>query len=265
VAELERIQAWMQGAVLAGGAAPEHAGAVVAPSPTLAPVERVAIYARGYRARLMEMLRGEFPALRRFTGDTVFDLFASSYIARHPSTRPSLFDFGAGFAGHLAASAPPEAAEPGSPLAIPAQLARLERARSEALRAAGVEAQVLPVTADCALVPGARLAVPGAVRLLRLAFDFQPLFACGDDGGPGAMPEARETRLAVSRSRWHVRMTLLDERRFRFLEALPGAGGTVHAAAARAAEATGGNAGAFLAELAVWLPAAGAAGLVARA
>jgi hypothetical protein len=264
VADLDQLQGWMQRAVLAGGAAPEHAGAVVAPSPTMTPAERVAIYARGYRARLAEMLRGEYPALRRFAGDAVFDLFASSYIARHPSTRPSLFEFGARFADHLAASAPAEASEPGSPLAIPAELARLERARSEALRAAGVEKAALPVTADYTLVPGARLAVPAAVRLLRLRFDFEPLFAVGDDG-PGAVPEAREMRVAVSRSHWHVRMTALDERRFRFLEALPEARGTVHAAAATAANATGGSAGAFLAELAVWLPAAGAAGLVARA
>lgn len=254
----------MQRAVLGGGASPDHAAAVVAPSPTLSPAERIAIYARGYRARLMEMLRAEYPALRRFAGDCVFDLFASSYIAGHPSTRPSLFDFGARFSSHLAASAPAGAAEPGSPLAIPAELARLERARSEALRAAGVEAEAMPVTADYALVPGARLRLPATVRLLRLRFDFQPLFA-QEDGGPGAIPEAMETRVAVSRSRWHVTATVLDERRFRFLEALPGAGGTVHAAAATAAGATGGSAGAFLAELAMWLPAAGEAGLVARA
>jgi hypothetical protein len=264
VAELEALQGWMQRALLAGGAAPGHADAVVAPSATLAPDERIAIYARGYRARLMEMLRGEYPALRRFAGDGVFDLFASSYIARHPSTRPSLYDFGAGFAGHLAASAPDEAAEPGSPLAIPAELARLERARGEVLRAAGVEAEALPVTADYALVPGARLRVPATVRLLRLSFDFLPLFGRADDG-PGEMPEARETRIAVSRSHWQVRTTALDERRLRFLAALPEAGGVVHAAAARAAEATGGSGGAFLAELALWLPVAGAAGLVARA
>jgi hypothetical protein len=265
VAELAHIQSWMQRAVLAGGAAPEQAGALVAGSPTLAPAERVAIYARGYRARLMEMLRSEYPALKRFVGDTVFDLFASSYVARHPSTRPSLFDFGAGFADHLAASAPPEAAEPGSPFAIPAELARLERARSEALRAEGTEKEHMPVTADYALVPGAKLRIPGAVRLLRLRYDFQPLFAAPDDGTPPPMPEARETPVAVSRSSWHVRTVELDERRFRFLEALPAAGGTVHAAAATAAAATGTSGGALLAELAVWLPGASAAGLVARA
>ena len=72
MAELEQLQGWLQRAVLSGGAAAEHAGAVVAPSPTMAPAERVAVYARGYRARLNEMLRGEYPALRRFMGDAVF-------------------------------------------------------------------------------------------------------------------------------------------------------------------------------------------------
>lgn len=263
MAEFDHVQQWMQRAIFAGGAGRGEAETLVADGGSLAPAERVAVYARGYRARLMETLRGEYPVLRRFAGETAFDLFASSYIARRPSTGPSLYDFGAGFADHLAASGPPEAREAGSPFAIPAQLARLERARSEALRAGGVEDERLPVTADCALVPGARLRLPEAVRLLRLDFDFSPLIAAADRGEAPLMPEAVETRVAVSRSGWRVRVQPLDALHFRFLEALPRCGGAVHAAAAAAADATGTRSGAFLADLALWLPLAGAAGLVA--
>ena len=90
----------------------------------LGPQGRFAIYAGGYRSRLLETLRDDFPALRRLVGETVFDLFAHGYIAARPSRHFSLYDYGAGFADHLEATRP-EAG--GGPLAaLPAAVARLE-------------------------------------------------------------------------------------------------------------------------------------------
>jgi hypothetical protein len=265
VAELAEVQHWLQRAIFAGGAAEEHAGGVVTGSGALTPAERVGIYARGYRARLADCLRDDFPALRSFVGDTVFGLFAAGYVEAERSRRPSLYDFGAGFPGHLARTAPPEAAAAGSVFAIPAQLAALERARVESIRAVGIEREPFPITADLALVPGSRLRLPDSVRLLRLDFDFLPLLEAAGRGAPGAAPEARPTLTAVARSGWRVRVRTLDPWRFAFLEALPAVGGDVHAAAAAAARACERPVGAALAELTSWLPLAGAEGLVARA
>lgn len=264
MAELGRIQGWMQRAIFAGGARAEFAAEVVAGDEALPPVDRIGIYAGGYRARLMECLRDEYPALRLFAGDTVFDLFAADYIDARPSRDPSLYAFGAGFADHLAARAPAEAALPGSALAIPAQLARLERARGECVRARGVERDLVPVTADFALVPGSRLHLPDSVRLMRLDFDLVPLIEAAERGEPGPAPEPRPTPTAVARSGWRVRVLRIDPWRFGFLEALPAHDGDVQAAAASAARAADREIGPALAELAMWLPVAGAAGLVAR-
>jgi hypothetical protein len=264
MADLAAVQGWMQRAIFGGGGRPDFAAEVVAGDPRLAPDARVGIYAGGYRARLRECLREEYPALRLFAGDTVFDLFAEDYITASPSRDPSLYAFGAGFADHLAARAPASALEAGSALAIPAQLARLERARGESIRAGGVERLALPVTADFALVPGARLAVPDSVRLLRLDFDFGNLIEAAEDGRPGTSPQPGPTCTAVARSAWRVRVHRIEPWRFAFLEALAAGDGNVHAAAAAAARGFGMEVGAALADLAAWLPLAGAAGLVAR-
>jgi hypothetical protein len=255
----------MQRAIFGGGARPDFAAEVVTGSERLAPDARVGIYAGGYVARLRECLREEYPALRLFAGDTVFDLFAQDYIAARPSRDPSLYRFGAGFADHLAERAPPDAREPGSPMAIPAQLARLERARGESIRARGAEREAVPVTADFALVPGARLAVPDSVRLLRLDFDFRALLEAAERGAPGEPPEVAEACTAVARSGWRVRVHRMDPVRFAFLEELAAGDGIVQTAAAAAARRHGREVGAMLADLAGWLPMAGAAGLVARA
>ncbi|MFN3387691.1 MAG: putative DNA-binding domain-containing protein [Allosphingosinicella sp.] len=262
--ELADVQRAMQAAILsyrpAGAAA-----ALVAGDDRLGAADRLGIYARGYRMRLLECLRADFPALRLLVGDTAFDLFAEDYIAANPPRARSLYGFGAGFADHLAARQPPEAAAPGSLLAAPAQLARLERARSEAQRARGVERDAVPLGADLAFLPGARLRRPDSAFLLGLDFDFGALLAAAERGEPGGMPPAVPSLVAVARSGWRVRVHRLDAWRFAFLEALGPAGAEVQAAAAAAAAQSGRGTRALLADLAAWLPAAGAAGLAARA
>lgn len=260
MAELAAVQRWMQRALFAGGASPDHAGEVVARQGALTPAQRVGIYAGGYRARLTQCLEGDYPALKLLAGETGFDLFARGYIAASPSRRPSLYDFGAGFAGWLERTAPAGDRE----FAIPAQLARLERARNEAVRAVGVESDRAPVTGDLAIVPGSRLRLPDSVRLLRLDFDFAPLLAAAERGEPAPAPGPADAFVAVARFAWRVRVHSLEPWQYAFLEALPGCGGDVHAAAAAAAKASGREAGAILADLILWLPAAGAAGLLAR-
>lgn len=260
MAELAEIQTWLQRAVFAGGGA--DADRLVAGDGRLDAVGRVGVYARGYRARLVECLRGEYPVLRRFAGDTAFGLFASAYVAARPSRDPSLYAFGSGFADFLAAQRPAEAAEPGSPLAIPAELAALERARGEAQRATGIEGRFTPVAADLALVPGARLRRPGPVRLLRLGFNLVGLVEAADRGAALPAPVAGESLVAVARTHYRVGLHRLAPWQFAWLDALGEEGRDVQEAAGEAARACGGDAGRMLADLAMWLPAAGAAGLV---
>jgi len=61
-------------------AAAEH----VKPSASLAPIERVAIYADAHYARLLGVLQEDYAALRVLAGEAGFDRIARGYLADHP-------------------------------------------------------------------------------------------------------------------------------------------------------------------------------------
>jgi hypothetical protein len=120
-----------------------------------------------------------------------------------------------------------------------------------------------PPAADLLLLPGARLRRPDSVRLLVLGFDPGPLLAAVDQGGPIDPPPPCPTPVAVARSRYRVAVHALPTWRHAWLEALGEEGADVHAAAARAAQASGRETGAVIADLTLWLPTAAGLGLVA--
>jgi hypothetical protein len=262
--ELAELQGWMLASIVAGSATREAVRARIDGDDRLGPEGRFAIYAGGYRSRLSETLRDEYPALRLLVGETVFDLFATRYIASRPPRHFSLYDYGAGFADHLEATRPKEG---GGPLtALPACVARLERARAEVQRAEGLErGRSAPLMADAAMLPGLRLKLPDSVRLLRPGFDLLPLIEASDQGGKAVVPEPGESPVAVARSHYRVRLHRLEPWHHAWLEALGPDGAEVHAAAAAAARASGRDGGALLADLVLWLPAAGSVGLVTAA
>lgn len=118
--ELAALQRWMQTACLTGQL-PLDAAQQLHGSPALPPADRLAIYAHGYRERLIATLRAKYPLLRTAAGDDVFDLFALGYLRARPPRSYSLIHYGTDFADYLAATAPPGELE-----ALPAALARLD-------------------------------------------------------------------------------------------------------------------------------------------
>src|SRR5436305_12582395 len=117
----------MQDAILAasGRGAREH----VHGDNRLTAEDRIQIYARGYRQRLIECLEREYPLLAALAGPTAFGLFAQGYIAARPSRSTTLYDFGSRFPAWLDASRPPSGAEADG--ATPPALAPKELAKAE--------------------------------------------------------------------------------------------------------------------------------------
>lgn len=262
--DLGAVQRWMVAACT--GTRPADAAAMVQGTVRLPAADRVGIYARGYVARLLGCLRSEYPVLRATVGDQVFDLFGRAYLGAHPPGSASLFDVGAGFAAFLERTRPTPATPPDSPDALPAVLARLERARFESAHAAGVETETGSVGVDAlqlmAMAHELTVRTPDSLRLLRLPFDLTGTLAAVERGEHPALPPAADTRYAVARSAYWVRTHALAPWQHAFLEAC-GSGGTGLASAVRATgEATGLAPEVIWAALLTWLPAAADLGMV---
>ncbi len=268
---LAALQAWMQGRVTGGlwgldepGEEGWRAADVVVSTGGVTAAERVEIYARDYVLRLAECLKAEFPVLRALIGEQVFGLFVGGYLSARPPGSYSLYDLGAGFPAYLEATRPRPHTGPGTLDALPASLARLERAISESGRAQGVETagaapfDPAPVLAD----PEVRVRTPESLGLLRLDFDFTPALAAARAGRTPDPPAPLQTLMAVARSRYRVRAYVLEPWAFAWLETLRDEHGDVAAANRAAKDAGGPAASAVPARLLAWLPKAAEAGFV---
>lgn len=274
-ADLGVLQRWMQSAVTTPGGVREGlrvaretyaldiADAVKGSNRLSAPA-RLEIYARGYVLRLLECLRAEFPILLALVGDQVFEMFASSYVWSRPSRSSSLYALGAGFADFLQSTRPDSDATPGAIEAIPANLARLERARADSYRARGLEDDHTHHAADAVtlMISGASLRLPETVRLLSLEFDFIDAIEAVRRGDKPAVPTAKPTDYAIARSRYRVHTHVLDSWQFAFLGACGAQGSPLRDVCAAVQSVTDCDAAEIWAKLLLWMPAALDAGLV---
>jgi hypothetical protein len=92
--------------------------------------ERLAIYADGYRLRLLEALDTDYPGLHTVLGDDEFDAMGRAYITAHPSPYFSLRWFGDRMSEFLRTT------EPYSKYPVFAEMAEFEWAKSDAFDAA---------------------------------------------------------------------------------------------------------------------------------
>ncbi|MGH3851299.1 MAG: DNA-binding domain-containing protein, partial [Pseudonocardiaceae bacterium] len=76
---LSRTQAWLQAAIQEPARTTSVCDVITASS-KLGPDERLAIYQRGYRARLLECMRTHYPVLCHLLGRDLFDAFAMEYL-----------------------------------------------------------------------------------------------------------------------------------------------------------------------------------------
>lgn len=180
------------------------AARLIAPSPTQAPLERLAIYRRGYHARLIECLVDDYPVLQYALGEAAFEDLCRAYIARHPSSSPSLNYFGrrvAEFCRGYSLPAPGFAAD----------LAELEWAIVLAIHARGASTIGLPdlsrVPSD--RFPSARFELNPTLSLLELEYPANAFLQAYRRGQSPTIPGPARTRVAVyrtGRSVWRLEL-----------------------------------------------------------
>ena len=124
--------------------------------------DRLGIYASAYRARLMEALSTDYPALRAVLGDASFAAVCDRYVRAFPSTSFTLRDLGAELSHHVAADVE-------VPLrAFASELAALEWAFVEAFDARDAPAADARVMAHWAPIdwPGLAIDVHPSVQCI---------------------------------------------------------------------------------------------------
>ena len=234
---------------------------VVAERRGLSARERLAVYTSGYVLRLLECMRADFPVLRGFVGDPVFDAFAKAYLITRPPSSPSLYDLGADFPKFLEETKPARGhfdAETGAMLDLPPELARLERARAEVMRARGTEDDppaAEPLSPFAVFGEGPTLQATPCLRLLEMKFPLVDFLRSSDIGERPEPPAPRASLVAVGRSNYRLHVAEISLWQFAFLRACerPTSG---YPAVRVAALESGRDPGQALAEVAMWLPVA---------
>lgn len=279
--QLSLLQHWLTTVITERGGLPDKLRAasrrhgleaedVVVEARGLSARERLDIYAGGYVLRLLECMRADFPALRAFVGEEVFDAFARAYIISEPPCSTSLCELSAGFPRFLAETKPRGdglGAGLSDMLDLPPELARLERARAEVMRARGTEGD--PPRAET-LSPlavfgaGLLLQTTPCLRLLELKFPLVDFLRRSERAERPEPPRPRPAFAAVGRSNYRVHVEEVSPWQFAFLRACERPA-SPYKSAQRAAAESGKEPAQVLAELSMWLPAAMELGFLRRA
>jgi hypothetical protein len=208
-ASLRSLQEWFAGAVMhpvsVGASADENrafgepmgaAGVerVVLPSSRLSGVERIEIYHDAYRARLVECLADDYPALRNAMGESRFETLCHAYITEHPSRSPNLNFFGRNMSTFCRSRKV-------SLFEWAADLAALEWAMVEVIHAAPVESPSEETLAKIAPAdwPRARFAPSDAVRVLEVDYAVNAYFQAYNTGTETEEPAHGWSATAVFR------------------------------------------------------------------
>jgi hypothetical protein len=207
---LAEVQRWMLGAITEPSATLAGIERVLTAGPRLTAEDRLEVYRTGYRARLLECLRDDYPVLAQTVGEDCFDALGHAYIEAHPSSNPNLNFFGRHMAA-LCRSADVPGLSPFRTFVV--GLAALEWAMVEVLHAE------VPAPFDLAALQAipldawatARFVVSDAVRLLRFDHPVNPYYqACRMGQRPAELPSPAPSATVVYRrdvALWRMDLT----------------------------------------------------------
>jgi hypothetical protein len=138
---------------------------------------RFAVYRNNVAVGLIAALAARYPVVQRMLGPDAFRAMARAFIEAHKPRSPVIIAYGADFPEFIEARG-----ETG--LTLLADVARLESAWIEAYHAEDAPAAALAdlATLDPSSLPGARIALHPAARLLRLATPAASTWASYQDG-----------------------------------------------------------------------------------
>jgi hypothetical protein len=212
---LDRLQRWMQAAVVHPGdieaaltspsarkeIARADVEAVILPSATLTPAQRVGVYQNMYLLRMEEALATDYPGLKHFLGDDGFFSLVRDYVQVHPSRSYTLNRLGDRLPDFVAVAPDVRRRD------FCHDLARVERALSQVFDAP--ETKALSADEIDAVPPdaweNARLTPIAAFRLLALRYPASAYLDTLDDEQHRHPPaRRRDSYVAVYRREYSV-------------------------------------------------------------
>lgn len=170
-------------------------------SSTLAPEERINIYAQMYFARLVDVLSQNFPRVFDILGFEQFQEIVRAYVAEYPSVYPTIQDIGQHLAGFLA-TYQGKISQIGKTQPVIVDLAQLEWLRLEVFDAPDAEPLRLEHLQTIAPDdwPTLRFQFIPAHQLLSSAWPIHTVWAANEQPSPDLSdPQAHATTLRIWR------------------------------------------------------------------
>ena len=222
---------------------PDELEQIVQRSRNQTSVERLAVYANAYYARLIECLEEEFPAMAYALGEETFRAFACEYLQRYPPGSYTLAKLAANFPRFLRETRPAKDAQDDGATDwtdFLIDLATLERTYSEVFDSPGAEGIDTLQRDDLADIsperwPDTRLLLVACVRLLELQFPAHEFAAAVKRGQEPTIPSSSATFLLVTRRNYVVHPRAVSKLEFSVLQGIC-AGRSVGEVVAAAAE-----------------------------
>lgn len=142
-------------------------------------LKRFNVYRNNVVVGLVETLKAAYPVARRIVGDEFFAAMARVYVALEPPASPIMLDYGATFPAFV------ETFEPARSVPYLADVARLERAWTEAYHAAEAAA-IAPAQLceiDAQSLPQVGFTLHPSLRVVKSSFPVVQLWLMNLDGG----------------------------------------------------------------------------------
>jgi hypothetical protein len=226
--DLRRTQEWLATAITTGECVDDgiaragQAGGIalaadlVTRSSRMSARDRLGVYHHAYRARLVECLTDDYPALRHALGGDEFERLCHGYIAQHASTSFSLNFFGASMSEFCHALEEPCGGFASDLAALEWTIVEVIHAPASAPLDASVLAEIGPDGWSAR-----RLVANNALRIVRSRYPVNAYYQAFRDGiRSAAPPPPAQSTTAVARSDMTVWRTSIPQALVPVLDAL---------------------------------------------
>lgn len=221
--------------------------------------KRLDIYASGYVLRLLECLQADYPCLKTFMGNEVFELFAKAYIVSLPSESYSLYHFTARFPEYLETTKPNRkdlTEEQVTMFELPSEIAAVERAKAEIAIAKGTE-HIESIVPDMIglLQHNYIFKTPECLRILKQNHNILTFMKALQEGEVIENPERNLTYIGITRKNYRLYTNTLEAWQYHFLKSC-GTSKTFSEAITSIEKSTNLSAQELSAKLLIWIPIA---------